>query len=167
MSLFGSVLGAVGGSLVSGLFNQNSARQQINFQAEQNATSYQRAVDDMYKAGLNPALAYSQGGATSGTGAKATMDNPMNNLERVQNINVAKAQEKLINAQANAVNQKLPYEIDNIKSNTNANPWRTGVGVIDQLGDWFGKSNSKDWYNFGVTPNNDKSSVEFKKWRSK
>jgi len=52
--------------------NQASAERQMSFQKEQTGTSYQRAVEDMKKAGLNPALAYQQGGANSASGASAT-----------------------------------------------------------------------------------------------
>lgn len=51
------------------------AQKQMDFQAEQTGTSYQRGVADMKAAGLNPMLAYSQGGAASGSGAQAQMGN--------------------------------------------------------------------------------------------
>lgn len=51
---------------------QASADAQMRFQKEQGETSYQRAVADMKKAGLNPALAYQQGGASSASGASAS-----------------------------------------------------------------------------------------------
>lgn len=51
--------------------NAQNVQAQIDFQREQNATAYQRAVKDMAAAGLNPSLAYKQGGADSGSGAAA------------------------------------------------------------------------------------------------
>ena len=45
------------------------ARAQMDFQERMRATQYQTAVEDMKKAGLNPMLAYSQGGAGTPTGA--------------------------------------------------------------------------------------------------
>lgn len=78
-----AILGAgisAGANLIGGLFtNQaNSAQAQANrdFQAQQSGTSYQRAVADMQAAGLSPMLAYSQGGASTPTGATAQMQNP-------------------------------------------------------------------------------------------
>jgi hypothetical protein len=52
--------------------NQSSAEQaqrQMDFQERMRETQYQTAVKDMEKAGLNPMLAYSQGGAGTPTGA--------------------------------------------------------------------------------------------------
>lgn len=46
------------------------------FQATQSASAYQTAVQDMRKAGLNPALAYSQGGAQAMSGGTAQFSAP-------------------------------------------------------------------------------------------
>lgn len=52
--------------------NANNVQKQMDFQAQQSGTQYQRATADMAAAGLNPALAYQQGGDTPATGAAAT-----------------------------------------------------------------------------------------------
>lgn len=52
------------------------ADKQMAFQAQQSNTSYQRGMTDMKAAGLNPMLAYSQGGASSSPGAAIAMQNP-------------------------------------------------------------------------------------------
>ena len=66
--LLGGALGAFSAR------DQNSAnaaaiKQQEDFQERMSGTAYQRAMADMSKAGLNPMLAYMQGGASSPSGA--------------------------------------------------------------------------------------------------
>ncbi|WNK14151.1 MAG: DNA pilot protein [Microvirus sp.] len=53
--------------------NARQAQNQMDFQREMSNTSYQRGTADMEAAGLNPMLAYSQGGASSPGGASATI----------------------------------------------------------------------------------------------
>lgn len=72
------------GAIQQGIYNhieQNAAMQYNSAEALANRTwqenmsntSYQRAVEDMRKAGLNPILAYAQGGASTPGGSGATI----------------------------------------------------------------------------------------------
>lgn len=74
----GPLLGGVANALGQGSANRQNlkiAREQMAFQERMANTSYQRAVADMRMAGINPALAWQQGGAASPGGASATMQN--------------------------------------------------------------------------------------------
>lgn len=69
-----SALGSIGSGLLDNLFANRRQEDQQAFNAQQFATRYQTTVKDMQAAGLNPMLAYSQGGgsgASSGIGSSS------------------------------------------------------------------------------------------------
>ncbi|WNK13395.1 MAG: DNA pilot protein [Microvirus sp.] len=63
------------GAATQNVANAQQAAAQMDFQERMSNTSWQRGVADMQAAGLNPMLAYSQGGASSPGGASARMEN--------------------------------------------------------------------------------------------
>jgi len=60
---------SVAGQWMANQGNIKAAREQMRFQERMSNTAYQRSVRDMKRAGINPMLAYMQGGASSPGGA--------------------------------------------------------------------------------------------------
>lgn len=56
-------------------YNAEEAKKLRDWQERLSNTSYQRAIADMMKAGLNPILAFQQGGATVPSGSSASANN--------------------------------------------------------------------------------------------
>lgn len=83
-----SAVGALGAAGMS-YYGQKQAnreniahsREQMAFQERMSSTAYQRSTEDMRQAGINPAVAYSQGGASTPTGSQ-----PPGSKNRFENI---------------------------------------------------------------------------------
>lgn len=102
-------------------FNAAEAQKNRDFQMETRATQYQAAVGDMRKAGLNPMLAYQQGGAGTPSGATASagpmqrMENPSqsaaNSALAAATIKQIQAQTDKTEAETAVVKEQLPMTI--------------------------------------------------------
>lgn len=77
-ALIGGAASLIGGSKQNKA-NQAAAREQMAFQERMSSTAYQRSMADMRKAGLNPILAYKQGGASTPTGTSYIAQNVLGN----------------------------------------------------------------------------------------
>jgi hypothetical protein len=114
-SLAGGLIGGVGSYLGQQSANQANAAQskaQMDFQERMRETSYQTAVEDMKKAGLNPMLAYQQGGAGNQPGAAAQMQNAVGagvssaqeGISKYQQLQNMTSQQELLHSQIDDTN---------------------------------------------------------------
>lgn len=82
--LLAGLAGSLGGSLIGGLFGQSAqaaanaanirlARENRDWEERMSNTAWERSTADMLKAGINPMLAVSQGGASTPNNSAATV----------------------------------------------------------------------------------------------
>lgn len=100
-------------------FEERMADKQMNFQADQAATQYQRGVADMQSAGLNPALAYGQGGASamsgsSGAGVAGASVSPVDNMSGLVQLSLLDANRR--KAEAEARSSEARADLDSAQS---------------------------------------------------
>ena len=67
-----AILGGLAGGLLNNFFAGSRQEDAQDFSAQQFSQRYQTTVKDMQAAGLNPMLAYSQGGGTAPTSSAAS-----------------------------------------------------------------------------------------------
>lgn len=95
-SALGSILGAQSAAAANSA-NIAMSREQMDFQERMRATQYQTAVQDLMKAGLNPMLAYTQGGAGTPPGSMAVSKPEFDPNAGTNAVNSAAAMTSLIN----------------------------------------------------------------------
>lgn len=96
-----SGLGSFFGQRSANKANRKEAKKNRKFQERMRNTSWQAAVEDMRAAGLNPALAYSQGGAASpgGSVAQSQKSELGEGVGSALEVKMAQEQFKLLEAQ--------------------------------------------------------------------
>nr|QJB20067.1 MAG: DNA pilot protein [Microvirus sp.] len=77
------------GTILTNEANRKEAKNNRNFQSEMSSSAHQREVADLRAAGLNPILSASGSGASTPSGAQATLENPGNSIST--GINTAMA----------------------------------------------------------------------------
>lgn len=149
--------------------DRQNSREGRKWQEKMSNTSYQRAVQDARAAGLNPALLYSQGGASTPSGnmpapTRDPLGGAVNSAMAVrkanQELNNLKAQEYLTYRQAQALGEQAAKGkvFDRISS--------FGFNSADAVADWFEKS-QPSWENAskrGFSSQSDKEPYFWRLW---
>lgn len=157
-------------AITQGVYNQISNNAAMNYnsaeaaknrawQEQMSNTAYQRAVEDMRKAGINPILAYQQGGASTPGGAQGTISGASMGLasssaatasalgvSQNHNNTWSKSESNWYNA-AQAVGDATSWS--HTSADKALNEFRNVLNSLNNLGGNEKKGNSKDSEGFG------------------
>lgn len=155
--IWGAVIGAVGGMMANSA-RSREAEISRDYQQRLADTAYQRAMNDMHAAGLNPMLAYSQGGAHVPAGAMAQVENvgsaAMAGMQQAASAESSLQQADTAAAVGDAVVEKTKQEIVNLKSTDDQ------IKAITQnLGEEY-QNLVKNGYNLTEVGNQIRASIE-------
>lgn len=128
LAAVGGAAGSYFGAREQNRGNSREAALDRQFQERMSGTAYQRAVADMKLAGINPMLAYMQGGASSPGGAHATMQDAIGPAVSSAKHGLMLGRElKLMDAQI-AKTQSEKVRTDNEARLTATRNWNEGAG---------------------------------------
>jgi len=117
-------------------FSQREAEIQRQFQEKMSSTAYQRSMEDMKKAGVNPMLAISQGGASTPSGAMGSRSSPSGQAASGTAVRTENALGELGKALAHGLPSalsamNLAKELDVKDANTKATNAQALVSISD------------------------------------
>lgn len=101
-------------------FNAAEAQKQRDWQEQMSNTAYQRQVVDMQKAGVNPALAMSNGAASTPSGSAASSTSPFGagiSFSDIMQLIMLPLQKKLVRSQAELASKQGTAAIINAQAN--------------------------------------------------
>lgn len=114
-------------------FSSAEAEKNRKFQAEQSASSWQRGVKDIASAGLNPALAYEKGGASSPSGSSASGVQAHMGSAGGAGASGAERAASLVNEVKNGLQMRAKVSADTTESLARADLTRAQADQIRQM----------------------------------
>lgn len=141
----GGAMGLAGG--IMSAFGQSEANKtakdiafgQMEFQERMSNTAYQRATKDMKAAGINPMLAYMQGGASSPSGASANVQ-PVDYGKPLSQAAASAIEAKSVSKQL----EQQDAQIDQTKQSTDNDTKRTAIEQDDRADRALGNMMDRD-----------------------